>query len=397
MINQQHIISFLEHGLINLPWWGYIVFTLAMTHITIICITIYLHRHQAHRSLDLHPIISHFFRFWLWLTTGMVTKEWAATHRKHHAYADVKGDPHSPHIFGLKKVLRAGTELYQKEAKNPETLKKYGTGTPDDWIERNVYTKHDMLGVSIMLVINLVLFGPIGLSIWAVQMMWAPITAAGIINGIGHYFGYRNFSCSDKSRNILPWGIIIGGEELHNNHHAFGVSAKLSCKWYEFDYGWMWIRILSFLGLAKVKRTIPVLGKSSKLIPDYATLDAIVRNRYNLSILYAMVLKHDCKVELAKLHANIKSKLSLRKIKKLLAKDEDMLTVEEKGLIVQLKANSKVLKQAFNLRVELTRLWERSTLSKDELLQALQNWCKRAEESGIHRLQAFSLSLKTAC
>jgi len=397
MINHQHIISFLEHGLINLPWWGYLAFTFAMTHITIICVTIFLHRHQAHRALDLHPIASHFFRFWLWLTTGTVTKEWVAIHRKHHAYSDVKGDPHSPQVFGIKKVLTEGYELYREEAKNLETLGKYGNSTPNDWMERNVYSKHDKLGIQIMLVIDLVLFGPIGLSIWALQMVFIPIAAAGIINGLGHYLGYRNFACNDKSRNILPWGIIIGGEELHNNHHAFGVSAKLSCKWYEFDYGWMWIRILSAFGLARVKRTIPILGKSNKLIPDYATLDAIVRNRYNLSILYAMVLKHDCKVELAKLQANIKNKLNMRKIKKLLVKDEDMLTLEEKGLIVQLKANSKVLKQVFNLRLELTNLWERSTLSKDELLHALQNWCKRAEESGIHRLHAFSMSLKTAC
>lgn len=397
MINHQHIINALEHGLVNLPWWGYIVFTAIMTHITIICTTIYLHRHQAHRALDLHPIISHFFRFWLWLTTGIVTKEWAAIHRKHHAFADVKGDPHSPHVFGIKKVLREGYELYRAEAENEETLKKYGSGTPNDWMERNVYTKYDRLGIKIMFATNLILFGPIGLSIWAVQMVFIPITAAGIINGIGHYFGYRNFSCTDKSRNILPWGILIGGEELHNNHHAFGVSAKLSCKWYEFDYGWMWIKILSVFGLAKVKRTIPVLGTTAKTNPDYATLDAIIRNRYNIAVLYAMVLKHECKLELSKIQANMKNKLSLRKIKKLLVKDEDMLTTEEKGLIVQLIANSQVLKHAFNLRFELTRLWERSTLSKEELLQTLQNWCKRAEESGINTLQTFSLRLKTAC
>jgi stearoyl-CoA desaturase (delta-9 desaturase) len=397
MMNQQHFITFLEHGLINLPWWGYLLFTAVMTHITIICVTIYLHRHQAHRALDLHPIISHFFRFWLWVTTGIVTKEWVAIHRKHHAYADIKGDPHSPQIFGIKKVLSEGYELYREEAKNQETLKKYSAGTPDDWMERNVYTKHDKLGIVSMFIINLVLFGPIGLSIWALQMVFIPITAAGIINGIGHYFGYRNFSCTDKSRNIVPWGILIGGEELHNNHHAFGVSAKLSCKWYEFDYGWMWIQILSAFGLAKVKRTIPVLGTASKAHPDYETLDAIIRNRYNISVLYALVLKHECKSELVKLQANIKNRLSLRKLKNLLAKDEDMLTLEEKGLIIQIKQHSNVLQHAFNLRFELARLWERSTLSRDELLQMLQNWCNRAEESGINALQNFSSSLKRAC
>lgn len=392
-----HLIGFLEHGLFNMPFWGYIVFTIAITHITMISQTIFLHRHQAHRALDLHPATSHFFRFWLWLTTGMITKEWTAIHRKHHAFTDIKGDPHSPHIFGIKKILREGAELYQQEAKNPETLKKYGNGTPDDWIERNIYSRYDKLGVKSMLVIDLVLFGPIGLSIWAIQMLWVPVTAAGIINGIGHFWGYRNFSCNDKSRNIFPWGILIGGEELHNNHHTFGVSAKLSYKWYEFDYGWMWIKILSFMGQAKVKRTIPVLGTNSKLTPDYATLDAIITNRYNLALLYAIVLKHDCKLELAKLKTSISSSLSLRKIRNLLIKDENMLTTEEKGLVAQIIANSAILKQAFNLRFELSRLWERSTLTKDELLQTLQNWCKLAEESGINRLQTFSLSLKTAC
>lgn len=395
----QPMINFLEHGLFNLPWWGYLVVTLVLTHITIICVTIFLHRHQAHRALDLHPAISHFFRFWLWLTTGIVTKEWAAIHRKHHAYADRAGDPHSPEVFGIKKVLREGAELYQEEAKNAETMKKYGSGTPDDWIERNIYTKHSNLGVALMFVANLIAFGPIGLSIWAVQMMWIPISAAAIINGIGHFWGYRNFSCSDKSRNIVPWGILIGGEELHNNHHTFGTSAKLSYKWYEFDYGWMWIKILSSFGLARVKKTIPVLGKSKsvKLIPDYATVEAIISNRYNLAMLYALVLKHDCKLELETLQANIKGKINWRKIKNLLAKDEDMMTVEEKGLIVQIKANSQLLQQAFNLRSELTRIWERSTLSKEELLQTLHNWCKRAENSGISRLSAFSLKLKAAC
>ena len=231
-------------GLIDLPWWGYIVVILGLTHITIASITIYLHRHQAHRSLELHPLPSHFFRFWLWLTTGMVTKEWTAIHRKHHAKCETVDDPHSPQIFGIGKVLREGSELYRKEAKNLETLERYGHGTPDDWLERNVYSKHSAKGVALMLIINLILFGPIGLTIWAIQMAWAPIMAAGVINGVGHFWGYRNFQAEDASRNIVPWGILIGGEELHNNHHAYATSARLSNKWYEFDIGWMYICIL---------------------------------------------------------------------------------------------------------------------------------------------------------
>lgn len=395
----QSITNFLSYGLFNLPWWGYIVFTLAITHITILSVTIFLHRHQAHRGLDLHPIMSHFFRLWIWLTTGMVTKEWTAIHRKHHAFSDRVGDPHSPQVFGLKTILRSGVELYQEEARNPETMKKYGGGTPDDWLERNLYAKHSKLGVSIMLVTDIILFGPIGLSIWALQMIWIPLFAAGIINGVGHFFGYRNFPVADKSTNIIPWGIFIGGEELHNNHHTFGTSAKFSYKWYEFDYGWMWIKILSVFRLAKVKKKIPTLtiAKTPKLIPDNVTLEAIISNRYHLAMRYAKAMKQDCKLELAKLQGALRRKLSWGKMKVLLSKDEDMLTHEEKGLIVEIKASSPLLKNAFNLRSELAKLWMRSTLTREELLNFLQNWCSVAEASGIIRLENFSAKLRAAC
>ena len=241
-------------GLIDLPWWGYVVVTLVLTHITIASITIYLHRHQAHRALELHALPSHFFRFWLWLTTGMVTKEWTAIHRKHHAKCETTDDPHSPQILSIGKVVKEGSELYRKESKNLETMERYGHGTPDDWIEREIYSKHSVKGVSLMLIIDLVLFGPIGLTMWAVQMAWSPFLAAGIINGVGHYWGYRNFQTEDASRNIIPWGILVGGEELHNNHHAYATSARLSNKWYEFDIGWMYICILKSMGLAQVRK-----------------------------------------------------------------------------------------------------------------------------------------------
>ncbi len=241
-------------GLIDLPWWGYVVVTLVLTHITIASITIYLHRHQAHRALELHALPSHFFRFWLWLTTGMVTKEWTAIHRKHHAKCETTDDPHSPQILSIGKVVKEGSELYRKESKNLETMERYGHGTPDDWIEREIYSKHSVKGVSLMLIIDLVLFGPIGLTMWAVQMAWSPFLAAGIINGVGHYWGYRNLQVEDASRNIIPWGILVGGEELHNNHHAYATSARLSNKWYEFDIGWMYICILKSMGLAQVRK-----------------------------------------------------------------------------------------------------------------------------------------------
>lgn len=246
--------SIWTNGLIDLPWWGYVLTALGLTHITIAAVTIYLHRHSAHRALDLHPVVAHFFRFWLWLTTGMITQQWTAIHRKHHAKCETEEDPHSPQAMGLKKVFTEGAELYKNEAKNQETVDKFGHGTPDDWIERRLYAKHETIGIVVMFFIDLILFGPIGITIWAVQMIWIPLFAAGVINGVGHVFGYRNFNVDDASTNIVPWGILIGGEELHNNHHAYASSAKLSSRWYEFDIGWLYIRLMESVGLAKVKR-----------------------------------------------------------------------------------------------------------------------------------------------
>ena len=252
-------LDFLANGLIPLTWWQVVVVTLLMTHVTIAAVTIFLHRCQAHRALDLHPVVSHFFRFWLWLTTGMVTKEWAAIHRKHHAKVETAEDPHSPVTRGINTVMWSGAELYRAESHNAETMEKYGHGTPDDWLERNVYARFLWQGVGLMLAVDIVLFGAIGLTIWAVQMAWIPFFAAGVINGLGHWWGYRNYATADTSTNLVPWGLLIGGEELHNNHHAYGTSAKFSAQWYEFDLGWLYIRALSALGLAKVRRVAPKL------------------------------------------------------------------------------------------------------------------------------------------
>jgi len=298
------LAQLIAHGFVPLPWWGVIVVALVLTHVTIASVTIFLHRHQAHRGLDLHPIASHFFRFWLWLTTGMVTKEWVAIHRKHHAKCETDEDPHSPQTRGIKKVFWQGAELYRAESKNLETLEKYGRGTPDDWLERNVYTRFSWEGVGVMLMINLMLFGPIGATIWAVQMAWIPVTAAGIINGIGHYWGYRNFASSDASTNIVPWGILIGGEELHNNHHAYGSSAKLSSRWYEFDIGWLYIRLLAFFRLATVRKVAPKLKvtRGPKHVPDLATLQAVITHRYAVATRYARSLREACALEIAQLN-----------------------------------------------------------------------------------------------
>ncbi len=382
-------------GLVDMPWWGYVLSTLALTHITIACVTIYLHRHQAHRALDLHPVASHFFRFWLWLSTGIVTKEWASIHRKHHAKCETEEDPHSPVILGIKKVLLQGYELYRKEAQNQETLDKYGHGTPDDWLEKNLYRKHNKLGIAIMLVIDLLLFGPIGLTIWAVQMAWIPVNAAGIINGAGHFWGYRNYAVADASTNIVPWGIFIGGEELHNNHHAYASSAKLSCKWYEIDIGWLYIRTLAMVKLAQVKKLAPQVRLDlSKKVCDLETLQAVVSNRYEVMSKYAKSLKKIYSIEIANLKLHASDNLDMQRIKHWLHLDEQDLSEQQKAKLGVVILASPILHKAYTLRQELASIWQRSTTSKEHLVKQLEDWCHRAENSGILALQEFSQRLR---
>jgi stearoyl-CoA desaturase (Delta-9 desaturase) len=397
-------LSLASHGLIDLPWWGYIVVTLAMTHVTIAAVTIYLHRSQAHRALELHPIVAHFFRLWLWLTTGMLTKEWVAIHRKHHAKVETPDDPHSPQTRGIKTVFWQGTELYRAESRNLEAMEQYSHGVPDDWVENNVYTRFGWQGVGLMLMVNLVLFGPMGATIWAVQMMWIPVTAAGIINGFGHYWGYRNFACADASTNIVPWGIIIGGEELHNNHHAYGTSAKLSSQWYEFDIGWMYIRILSALKLATVRKIAPQLKfDRTKAVADLATLQAVITHRYAVATAYARTLKDACAAEIAHLRsraghettANAGADVpSARRVKRWLLADPAKLSDTDRARLGEALAKSKALTTIYGMRQDLGALWERSTESSEQLLVRLQDWCHRAESSGIAPLAKFSLQLK---
>jgi stearoyl-CoA desaturase (delta-9 desaturase) len=391
------ILDFLSNGLLHASGWQIFFYTLIVTHITIAGVTIYLHRCQAHRALDLHAIPSHFFRLWLWMTTGMVTKEWAAIHRKHHAKCEMEDDPHSPQVRGLKKVLLEGAELYRAESKNAETMEKYGHGTPDDWIEHNIYSKYGWQGVGLMLIINVMLFGVIGLTVWAVQMMWIPITAAGIINGIGHYWGYRNYDCNDAATNVFPWGIVIGGEELHNNHHTFGTSAKLSSKWYEFDIGWMYIRILEMMGLAKVKKIAPAPKfDRQKLVADFDTLQSVIVNRYDVMSKYAKSLKrawHDEVEHLAE-KAKLESRF-LKSSKKLLQREPGKLEDGQKQQLSELFLHSKALQTMHEMRVELSTIWGRSNSTREQLLHQLQDWCVRAEASGIHALRDFALRLRS--
>lgn len=388
------------NGLVDLPWWGYVAVALGLTHVTIASVTIFLHRHQAHRALDLHPIASHCFRFWLWLTTGIVTKEWAAIHRKHHARCETPDDPHSPQILGIRKVLFEGYELYRAEAAIPETMEKFGRGTPDDWLENHVYTPRAALGIAIMAVLDLLFFGVNGIWMWAMQMVWIPIMAAGIINGIGHYWGYRNFENEDASRNIVPWGIFIGGEELHNNHHTFGTSAKLSNKPWEFDIGWLYIRILETLSLATVRRVAPsVKVLTPKIHPDFDTLQAVIANRYEIAAAYARQLKATVADELELLrqrrpHLPQFSFNPRKAMKRWLKQDRKDTPLSDQAKLDALLAESELLETVYTMRQELTMLWERSSATKEQLLRQLQDWCARAEASGIDALREFSLRLR---
>jgi len=386
----------MQLGLLDLPWWGYVLAALALTHITIAAVTIFLHRSQAHRAVDLHPVISHFFRFWLWLTSGMVTKEWVAIHRKHHAKCETPEDPHSPQTRGLKKVFWEGSELYRAEAKVVETLEKYGHGTPDDWLERNVYSGHSAAGIWLMMAIDLVLFGPIGLTIWAVQMAWIPITAAGIINGVGHYWGYRNFACEDASTNILPWGILIGGEELHNNHHAYGTSARLSNKWYEFDIGWLYIKLMSYMGLATIRKVAPtVKWQSAKPLCDLDTLQAIITHRYDVMTRFMRSVREDSAAEIARLKAGAKrpQNWNFKSFRRWLNKEPAELAAADKAALDTLLGQSERLRTVYRMRQELAAIWSRSTASREQLLEQLQGWCKHAEDSGIQSLKDFSVGV----
>ncbi len=390
-------ITSATQGIVDLPWWGCVLVLLGTTHITIAAVTIFLHRTQAHRGLDLHPIVSHFFRMWLWLTTGQVTKEWVSIHRKHHAKCDTVDDPHSPVIHGHLGVLRFGVDMYRREAKNLETLERYGYGTPDDWMERNVYSKYTWQGMGIALVVFFTLFGFAGLSMWAIQLAWIPITAAGIINGTGHHWGYRNYLTDDASTNIVPIGIIIGGEELHNNHHAFGASAKFAHRWYEFDIGWVYIRMMSAVGLAHVRKVAPALKLRTSEGDVDETLQAIITHRYRVMQEYTRLVKRTAKAEFAALKARAEAgEIELPNVRQLVKDfraDASTLADAQRARLNAAFAQSDALKKLYQMRQELTSLWGRSTESKEQLVQRWRAWRANAESSNIAPLQAFSQRL----
>ena len=388
-------------GVLNWPWWGDVLAMLAMTHVTIVSVTVFLHRHQAHRALDLAPAASHFFRLWLWMTTGMVTKEWAAIHRKHHAKCETPEDPHSPQVLGINRVLWGGVLLYVKESRNRETMSRYGHGTPDDWMERHVYSGHSRLGVTLMALIDMSLFGVVpGLLIWVTQMVWIPFWAAGVINGLGHFWGYRNFECKDASTNISPWGILIGGEELHNNHHAFATSAKLSNRWYEFDIGWLYIRLLELAGQARVKNVAPALRfDRSKPECDEETLQAILLHRYDVIARYARELAHTCSAELQRLGDQLMAPIPSRRealatVARWLHRDEQDLPAQDQHALAAAMAVSGPLQTVMAMRRELADIWTRTNATREQLLEQLRDWCRRAEESGIQELRRFSQTLR---
>ncbi len=390
-------IDWLGNGLWNLAWWQIVLYTLATTHITIAAVTIFLHRTQAHRALDLHAIPSHFFRFWLWIGTGMVTKEWVAIHRKHHAKCETVDDPHSPQTRGLDTVMWRGAELYRAESKNMETLKKFGHGTPDDWMERNVYTRYGWQGVGLMLILDLALFGALGAAVWAVQMLWIPFWAAGVVNGVGHYWGYRNFEAQDASTNLSPWGIIIGGEELHNNHHTYPTSAKFSVKPYEFDIGWVYISLMKKIGWATVKKVPPKLQLGDvKPVADEKTLEALIANRYEVMAGYARGVRQACRDEIAALQARQADVSVLKAAKRWLHRDAEKVPAGALPQLAQARAASPTLDKMVTMREELRQLWLNTSQSREQLTADLQAWCRRAEESGVAALREFSIRLRAA-
>ena len=389
------LVDGLAYGWLDAAWWQVVLYALAMTHITIASVTIFLHRAQAHRSVDLHPIPAHFFRFWLWLTTSIVTKEWVAIHRKHHAKCETANDPHSPQVRGLGAVLWRGAELYRNEAHNADTLNQFGRGTPDDWIERHIYSRFVSWGIALMLLVNVALFGVIGLTVWAVQMAWIPFWAAGVVNGLGHFWGYRNFEAPDASTNLLPWGLLIGGEELHNNHHTYPTSAKLSVKPYEFDVGWMYISLLRKMGWAQVKKVAPRMKLGApKPTADEKTLDAVIAHRYEVMAGYARSVRRACRDEIVALQARKGDVMVLQAAKRWLHRDAENVPATVQPHLAQARAAHPVLDKMITMREELRQLWLSTSHSREQLTADLQAWCHRAEESGIAALQEFSMRLR---
>jgi stearoyl-CoA desaturase (delta-9 desaturase) len=381
------------YGLLNLSFWGYVIVTVFMVQTTMMAVTLYLHRDQAHRAIDLHPALRHFFRFWIWCTSGMLTREWVAIHRKHHAFCETPDDPHSPQIYGIRKVLLEGAELYRIEKNKPETLEKFGRGTPDDWLERNVYLRFPWGGILLTVLADLLLFGVPGIIIIAVQMVSMPLFAAGVINGLGHYSGYRNFECDDAARNLVPWGVFVGGEELHNNHHAFPTSAKFSVRSWEFDIGWMYICLMRGLRLVKVNKIAPqpVLAAPQENV-DIENLRAIIVNRMHVLRDYT---KQVTLPALQRERAIAARNEAFRRARKLLVRQPQLLDEGARHRLYQLLADHATLQTVYDFREKLRTLWSGANVSNERLLQQLKDWCAEAEASGIQVLEDFAARLRS--
>jgi stearoyl-CoA desaturase (delta-9 desaturase) len=394
----RHLLEWLGHGLASLAWWQLLLVALATTHLTIVAVTLFLHRCQTHRALELGPIPSHLFRFWLWLSTGMVTREWVAVHRKHHAKCELPDDPHSPQQRGLRQVLWQGAELYRTASADAQTLRSYGQGTPEDWLERRLYSRFPGLGIALLLVLELLLFGFAGLALWAVQMAWIPFWAAGVVNGIGHCWGYRNFEVRDASRNIAPWGLLIGGEELHNNHHTYPTAAKFSVRRHEFDIGWLYIRLLQAVGWARVRKTPPRWREGPpRAEADESTLDALIAHRHEALARYAQGLRAACSAEARALKARQahRDELSrLRQVRRWLVRDHERLPQDARAQLAQVRAAHPALDQMLGMREELRQLWLDTSHTREQLTAELRAWCRKAEASNIRMLQEFALALR---
>jgi stearoyl-CoA desaturase (delta-9 desaturase) len=382
------------YGLLNLDFWGYVLATFLLVQITMMAVTLYLHRDQAHRSINLHPVLRHFFRFWIWCTSGMLTREWVAVHRKHHAFCETVDDPHSPQVFGLRKVLLEGAELYRTEKNNPETIEKYGRGAPDDWLERKIYLRFPYAGIILTLLANLLFFGIPGIIIFAIQMASMPLFAAGVINGVGHHSGYRNFECDDAARNIVPWAFLIGGEELHNNHHAFPTSAKFSVRPWEFDIGWMYITLMRYLRLARVNKVAPrpVMQKAPESHVSIDNLRAIIVNRMHVLRDYT---RHVTLPVFRMARSQATGSKSLRKARKLLIRRPLLLDDSARSRLNEILSNNSALQTVHEFRERLSELWSGANVSNEKLLENLKDWCRQAEESGIQVLEDFARRLRS--
>ena len=387
-------IEFLQTGLLDLSAWQLVLYTFVVVQVTLSGVSLFLHREQTHRGIKMHPVLQHFYRFWTWFTTGMLTKEWVAIHRKHHAYCETEDDPHSPQVHGIKKVLFHGVTLYTAERKNQETMEKYGQGTPDDWLERNIYTRFHYLGIVLLAFTNIALFGVIGLLIYAIQMLWIPFFAAGVINGIGHYVGYRNYRTDDSSRNITRFGFFIFGEELHNNHHAFPSSCKFAHKKGEHDIGWYVIRLLNKLGLCEIRKVVPDLYVDNHNEDiNGETVKAILTHKFNVLQVYIKdVIKPNLTIEYQNASRSFQKKI--RKYTQNLSLDPQFLKTDIRHKWHSYFADSQSLQSLLQYKAELQSIWENNSKSVDEMIRDFKAWCAKAEQSGNRMLQEFADSLK---